>query len=94
MVVTVPTVAGVRYRLLETSRQFAADRLVEQSDANGVLNRHATYWCDRAVGLGRAFGGTDQRALDASAGDLTAAGHRGEAMTIEELTDCALDALT
>lgn len=71
MVITVPTVAGVRYRLLETLRQFAADRLVEQAEAAEVRDRHATYWCARAVTLGRAMGGTDQHAvLDAIDADI------------------------
>ena len=63
MVLAVPNPTGVRYRLLETLRQFAADRLAEQPDATEVQDRHATYWRDRAVTLGRATGGTDQHAV-------------------------------
>ena len=48
MVLTVPAASGVRYRLLATLRQFAADRLAEQPDAIEVQDRHASYWCDRA----------------------------------------------
>src|SRR4029450_13523845 len=36
MVLTVPAPTGVRYRLLETLRQFAADRLSEQPDVAEV----------------------------------------------------------
>ena len=61
MVLAVPAPTGVRYRLLETLRQFAADRLAEQPDATEVQDRHAAYWRDRAVTLGRATGGTDQQ---------------------------------
>jgi hypothetical protein len=34
-----------------------------------------------------------QAAVDADTADLTAARHRGEAMTIDELTDYALDVI-
>ncbi len=51
MVLSVPP-DGVRYRLLETLRQFAADRLAEQLDATEVQDRHGAYWCDRAGALG------------------------------------------
>jgi predicted ATPase/class 3 adenylate cyclase len=63
MVVAATGAMTTRYRLLETLRQFAADRLVERPDADEVRDRHATYWCDRAVTLGRATGGTDQNAV-------------------------------
>jgi hypothetical protein len=71
MVLTVPAAAGVRYRLLETLRQFAADRLAEQPDTVAVQDGHAVYFRDRAVTLGRATGGTDQNAvLDAIDADI------------------------
>jgi hypothetical protein len=71
MVLTVPNPTGVRYRLLETLRQFATDRLADQPDATEVQDRHALYWRDRAVALGRATGGTDQNVLlDAIDADL------------------------
>jgi hypothetical protein len=70
-VLAVPDPTGVRYRLLETLRQFAADRLAEQTDVTEVQDRHATHWRDRAVTLGRATGGTDQSAvLDAIDADI------------------------
>jgi predicted ATPase len=71
MVLAVPDTTGVRYRLLETLRQFAADRLADQPDVAEVLDRHAAYWCGRAVALGRATGGTDQNGvLDAIDADI------------------------
>jgi len=48
---------------LETLRQFAADRLAEQTDAAEVQDRNGAYWCGRAVTLGRATGGSDQHAV-------------------------------
>ncbi|MEO8697402.1 MAG: LuxR C-terminal-related transcriptional regulator [Acidimicrobiales bacterium] len=63
MVLAVPAPAGVRYRLLETLRQFAADRLAEQPDATLVQDRHAAYWRDRAVTLGEALRASNQAAV-------------------------------
>jgi len=62
MVLAVPAVTGVRYRLLETLRQFAADRLAEQPDAIPVRDRYAAYWRDRAVTLGEALRASDRPA--------------------------------
>ena len=62
MVLAVPAPAGVRYRLLETLRQFAADRLAERPDAIEVQARCAAYWCDRAITLGQAVRASDQPA--------------------------------
>ena len=50
----------VRYRLLETLRQFGADRLAEGPSDAEVKDRYAKYWRDRAVTLGRRTGGVDQ----------------------------------
>ncbi len=71
MLLTVATPMGGRYRLLETLRQYAADRLAEQPDAAEVEDRHAAYWCDRAVSTGRATRGADHSAvLDAVDADI------------------------
>ena len=71
MMLTVADTAGVRYRLLETLRQFAADRLAEAPDVTDVYDRHADYWRDRAVVSARATGGSDQSAvLDAIDADI------------------------
>ena len=71
MVLTVAGTTGSRYRLLETLRQFAADRLADEPDVIEVYDRHGEYWRDRAVALGRATGGSDQVAvLDAIDADI------------------------
>ena len=71
MVLAVPTASGVRYRLLETLRQFAADRLAEQPGKSEVHDRHAEYFRDQAVTLGRGSGATDQyTVLDAIDADI------------------------
>ncbi|MEO8694275.1 MAG: adenylate/guanylate cyclase domain-containing protein [Acidimicrobiales bacterium] len=71
MVLAVSDSTEVRYRLLETLRQFAADRLADQSDVAEVQDCHATYWCGRARTLGRTTGGTDQNVvLDAIGADI------------------------
>ena len=54
---------GGAIRLLETLRQFAADRLAEQPDVTLVQDRHAAYWRDRAVDAGPATGANDQLRL-------------------------------
>ena len=44
-----------RYRLLESMRQYARERLAQGSDAQSVQRRHATYFCrlaDDALALG------------------------------------------
>jgi tetratricopeptide (TPR) repeat protein len=46
MVVTDDTQAGVRYRLLETLRDYAAERLGELDDPDAVGARHAAYYHD------------------------------------------------
>jgi predicted ATPase len=60
--VTAPD-GNVRYRLLETLRQFGADRLAEGPSGAGVQDRYAEYWRDRGVALGRTTGGPDQAAV-------------------------------
>jgi hypothetical protein len=38
-----------RYRILETVRQFAFDRLRDREELDATRQRHAGYWADRAV---------------------------------------------
>ncbi|MDQ4132233.1 MAG: tetratricopeptide repeat protein, partial [Actinomycetota bacterium] len=40
--------SGGRFRLLETVRQYASDRLVEAGESDGVRERHARYFLDLA----------------------------------------------
>jgi predicted ATPase len=56
---------GVRYRVLETLRQFGADRLAEQPDADEVHDRHAAHYLDRAA----AMLGSSRRSAYANAYD-------------------------
>jgi hypothetical protein len=67
MVTTVRGDGELRYRLLETLRQFGADRLGESGDQRQVRNRYAQYWATRAVNTDRS--GTVQ-VLDAVDRDL------------------------
>jgi predicted ATPase/tetratricopeptide (TPR) repeat protein len=48
-----------RYRLLETIRQYAAERLDEAGEADGVRRRHATYFRDLAARAGPHLRGRD-----------------------------------
>jgi predicted ATPase/class 3 adenylate cyclase len=49
------------YRLLETSRQYALDRLVSASEAQEVRNRHSEWFTDLAqTGAASILGGPDQ----------------------------------
>jgi predicted ATPase/class 3 adenylate cyclase len=49
MVVADRSVAGTRYRLLETLRQFAAERLAIAGDSDGLRDRHLRYYLDVVV---------------------------------------------
>ena len=44
LVVADPTPAGTRYRLLETIRQYALERLDDAGETDTTRRRHAT-WC-------------------------------------------------
>ena len=71
MVLAVAGAVNARFRLLETLRQYAADRLAEQADATEVQDRHARFWCDRAVALGPGlFEAGEAGALDAIDADI------------------------
>jgi tetratricopeptide (TPR) repeat protein len=39
--------AGPRYRLLETTRAYALEKLVEADESDPMQRRHAQYFCDR-----------------------------------------------
>jgi predicted ATPase/class 3 adenylate cyclase len=51
MLSTVRTDSELRYRFLETLRQFASDRLMEAPDHDEVRDRYAHHWCERAAEL-------------------------------------------
>ncbi len=44
LVVAEPTSGGARYRLLDTVRQYAQDRLIESNEARPTYRRHAAYF--------------------------------------------------
>ncbi|HLK43528.1 MAG TPA: NB-ARC domain-containing protein, partial [Thermoleophilia bacterium] len=59
MVTTVRGGGELRYRLLETLRQFAAERLAGAPDQLEVTHRYARYWCQRAEGVAHAANRSD-----------------------------------
>ena len=44
-----------RFRMLETLREFAAERLEESGDADGLRRLHAVFFIDRAQSLGMTY---------------------------------------
>ena len=68
---------GTRYRLLETLRQYARDRLPEQSDPDQLRRKHAEAIADLVERLDEALRGPDQveafRQLEAEHDNLRAA---------------------
>jgi len=50
----------LRYRLLETIRQYGEERLAEHHEYDLVRARHAEYFCDFARGVSEAIFGPDQ----------------------------------
>ena len=60
--VTVETGTRTRYRMLETLRQYAADRLVERGESESTARRHADYFRDLTVQAEVALRGTGQAA--------------------------------
>ena len=71
MVTTIRRGPELRYRLLETLRQFGADRLADADDQQEVRDRYARYWCRRAGLLGRTADRSDiDPVLDAIEADL------------------------
>ena len=61
LVVADPEAAGTgRYRLLETLRQYAHDRLVARGELEEIRRRHAAYYVSFAVEAGHQLLGPDQ----------------------------------
>jgi predicted ATPase/class 3 adenylate cyclase len=54
------TEGGTRYRMLETVRQYARDRLDERGEADERRRRHAAYYADRSEEAGRGLRGPDE----------------------------------
>jgi len=52
-----------RYRMLETIREYAAERLAESADADAVRVRHAEHYLAVAAGMADETLGNDQRAV-------------------------------
>jgi predicted ATPase/DNA-binding SARP family transcriptional activator len=74
MVVAERSGAGAtRYRLLETIRDYAADRLDEAGEAAGARARHARWYQDLAEASGAYPGVEREAALDPEAGNIRAA---------------------
>jgi predicted ATPase len=71
------TQLGPRSRMLETIREFVAERLAARPDAAEIGRRHAGYYRDLAEQADRPLRGAGQRGwlerLDADAGNLAAA---------------------
>jgi predicted ATPase/class 3 adenylate cyclase/DNA-binding CsgD family transcriptional regulator len=54
----------MRYRLLETVRQYALEKLGESGEADAVRDRHRDHYTDTAAELVSAVRGGDQRLMD------------------------------
>jgi predicted ATPase len=76
LVVAEPAGGGLRYRLLETIRQFAAERLIESggSEASELSQAHCRYLLSVAEAAGAQFAGPEQviwiRRLNAEQGNI------------------------
>ena len=76
LVVAEPADGGLRYRLLETIRQFAAERLIESggSEAGELSQAHCRYFLSVAEAAGAEFAGREQargiRRLNAEQGNM------------------------
>ncbi|GAA0373020.1 BTAD domain-containing putative transcriptional regulator [Microbispora corallina] len=77
LVVVVERAAEIRYRLLETVRSYAAERLVESGEADETRARHARHFLEVAEAVEPLLRGREQSrvlaVLDAERGDLDAA---------------------
>jgi predicted ATPase len=76
LVVAEPADSALRYRLLETIRQFAAERLIESggSEADELSQAHCRYFCSVAEAAGAKLAGRGQarwiRRLNAEQGNI------------------------
>jgi predicted ATPase/class 3 adenylate cyclase/DNA-binding CsgD family transcriptional regulator len=54
----------MRYRLLETMRQYALEKLGESGEADAVRDRHRDHYADRSAEFVSAMPGADDRLMD------------------------------
>jgi len=97
LVVAEPADGAVRYRLLETIRQFAAERLIESggSEADELRQAHCRYFCSVAEAARAQFAGRAQvmwiRRLNAEQGNIwRAVDYAAGAADVSEGTQLAL----
>ena len=64
LVVAEDVSGAMRYRLLETVRQYALEKLGESDEADAVRDRHRDHYTDRAADLVSLMRGGDQRLID------------------------------
>ena len=97
LVVAEPADGALRYRLLETIRQFAAERLIESggSEADELSQAHCRYFLSVAEAAGAEFSGREQvrwiRRLNAEQGNMwRAADYAAGAADVSEGTEQVL----
>ncbi|MGD0441775.1 MAG: adenylate/guanylate cyclase domain-containing protein [Acidimicrobiales bacterium] len=97
LVVAEPADSALRYRLLETIRQFAAERLVESggSEADELAKAHCLHFLSVAEASRAAFAGREQakwiRRLNAEQGNIwRAIDHAADAADMSEGTEQVL----
>jgi predicted ATPase/class 3 adenylate cyclase len=97
LVVAEPADGALRYRLLETIRQFAAERLIESggSEADKLSQAHSRYFLSVAEAAGAEFAGREQlrwiRRLNAEQGNIwRAVDHAAGAADVPEGTEHVL----
>jgi predicted ATPase/class 3 adenylate cyclase len=66
LVVEADTGEEQRYRMLESTREFALERLNESGEKDAVAERHSQYYAEAAKGVGDAFWRTDADAWTSS----------------------------
>ena len=64
LVVAEDVSGAMRYRLLETVRQYALEKLGESGEADAVRDRHRDHYTDRAADLVSLMRGGHQRLID------------------------------
>jgi predicted ATPase/class 3 adenylate cyclase/DNA-binding CsgD family transcriptional regulator len=70
LVVTEKTKRRTRYRLLETVRQYAQEKLGESGEVDAVRTRHRDYYCDVVAAIEGQCVGIDQELLERAATEI------------------------